>query len=73
MMMCVDYRKLNAETELDAYPMPRIDDILKNISVLDLAKGYWQVTIVEEDQHKTAFFTTKGLYQFIWTLEPSRE
>jgi len=47
--------------------MPRIADILgqvKYISTLDLAKGYWQVPVVEEDRHKTAFVTTKGLYQF---------
>ena len=43
--LCVDYRKLNAETALDAYPMPRVDDILdqvgqtKYITTLDLAKG----------------------------------
>lgn len=54
--ICVDYRKLNAETEIDAYPMPRIDDILSSIrlakqylTTLDLARGYWQVPVVEKD------------------------
>jgi len=42
----------NGETELDMYPMPRINDILD------------QVPVVEEDRQKTAFVTTKGLYQF---------
>ena len=43
--LCVDYRKLNAITELDAYPIPRFEDILdqvgqaRYISTLDLAKG----------------------------------
>ena len=47
--LCVDYRRLNAETVMDAYPMPRVDDILdqvgqaKYITTLNLAKGYWQV------------------------------
>ena len=68
--LCVDYRRLNAETMMDAYPMPRVDDILdqvgqaKYITTLDLAKGYWQVPVAEEDRHKMAFITTKGLYQF---------
>ena len=68
--ICVDYRKLNAETEIDAYPMPRIDDILdqigqaKYLSTLDLARGYWQVPVANEDRHKTAFTTPFGLYQF---------
>ena len=68
--ICVDYRKLNAVTEMDAYPMPRIDDILdqigqaKYLTTLDLARGYWQVPVAKEDQHITAFTTPFGLYQF---------
>ena len=63
----VDYKNLNAETELDAYLMPRVDDILsqtKYITTLDLAKGYWQIPVVDKDWQKTAFITSKGLYRF---------
>ena len=44
--LCVDYRRLNAMTQVDVYPMPRIDGILdqvgqaKHIATFDLAKGY---------------------------------
>ena len=68
--LCVDYRRLNAVTRVDAYPMPRMDDILdqvgqaKYITTLDLAKGYWQVPVASQDRHKTAFTTPRGLYQF---------
>ena len=69
--LCVDYRKLNQETKFDAYPMPRIEELLdeigkaKFITTLDLAKGYWQVPLAEEDREKTAFTTPNGLYQFL--------
>ena len=68
--LCVDYRKLNAQTRMDAYPMPRIEDILdwvgkaKFISTVDLTRGYWQVPLAAEDKHKTAFTSPFGLYQF---------
>ena len=68
--LCVDYRRLNAVSEMDAYPLPRINDLIdrlggaKHITTLDLSRGYWQVPVREEDQHKTAFTTPYGLFQF---------
>ncbi|XP_065426955.1 uncharacterized protein LOC135976185 [Chrysemys picta bellii] len=67
---CVDYRKLNAVTVTDAYPMPRIDDMLdvlsqaKYLSTFDLTKGYWQIPLEGEAQQKSAFITDIGLYEF---------
>lgn len=67
---CVDYRKLNAITKKDVYPLPRIDDALASFhdvryfSTLDLICGYWQVPVRKSDQEKTAFVTHNGLYEF---------
>ena len=67
---CVDYRKVNSITRKDAYPLPRVDDILdalagsKVFSTLDLISGYWQVEVAPQDCPKTAFCTTEGLFEF---------
>ena len=67
---CVDYQGLNEVSQADAYPMPRIEDILdkmgsaKFITTLDLCRGYWQIPMEKESQDKTAFVTSAGLYQF---------
>ena len=67
MRFCVDYRKLNAVTYKDAYPLPRIDHVLLGshwFSTIDLLSGYWQVGIAEKDKEKTAFTTQEGLFDF---------
>jgi transposase InsO family protein len=68
--LCVDYRKLNEKTVKDAYPLPRIQESFdalsgaRYFSTLDLASGYHQISVAPEDQHKTAFVTPFGHYEF---------
>ncbi|XP_049897830.1 uncharacterized protein LOC126388653 [Epinephelus moara] len=67
---CVDYRKLNAVTHKDAFPLPRIEETLTSLTqaewftTLDLASGYWQVEMDPQDREKTAFTTPLGLFEF---------
>ena len=68
--LCIDYRKLNAVTLNDTYQMPRVEEIIENlgdahyISTLDLTKGYYQVSVEEQDRDKTAFTTPFGKFRF---------
>ncbi|GBN45783.1 Transposon Ty3-I Gag-Pol polyprotein [Araneus ventricosus] len=49
--LCVDYRKLNAVTRPDPYPLPRMNDLFQNakqtanIATIDLKSGYHQVPL----------------------------
>ena len=69
---CIDHCKVNTVTQKDAYPLPRVDDLLDTLqlagsrllSTLDLISGYWQVEIHPGDMEKTAFCTPEGLYKF---------
>ena len=67
---CVDYRRLNAVTHKDTFPLPRIDDLLdqmqgkKVFSTLDAKRSYWQIKVREPSREKTAFVTFDGLYEF---------
>ncbi|HEY1644970.1 MAG TPA: reverse transcriptase domain-containing protein, partial [Candidatus Saccharimonadales bacterium] len=69
--VCVDYRRLNAITKADKYPLPRIDDTLNSLgkavyyTTLDLASGYWQIPMHPEDREKTAFSTRHGHWEFV--------
>jgi hypothetical protein len=70
MMMCIDYRNLNAMTVKNKYPLPRIDDLLdqlkdaKFFSKIDLRSGYNHMKIRSEDIPKTAFVTRYEQYEF---------
>lgn len=67
---CVDYRKLNAVTKTDVYPMPLIDELVQStkkncfMTSLDMRSGFWQVSVREQDKDKTAFSTPFGSYRF---------
>ena len=69
--MVIDYsRTINRFTELDAYPLPRIDEMVQEISnfsyfsTFDLKSAYHQVPIREEDRKFTAFESDGGLFEF---------
>jgi hypothetical protein len=68
---CVDYRRLNAVTVKDDFPLPRIQDCLDTVrgstlfSTFDLTSGYHQIPVKREDVPKTAFVTRYGLFEFL--------
>ena len=69
--MVIDYSQtINRFTHLDAYPLPRIDDMVSKISqygifsTVDLQSAYHQIPIKDGERHYTAFEACNGLYQF---------
>ncbi|CAM8882606.1 unnamed protein product [Rhodiola kirilowii] len=68
--MCIDYRKLNAVTRKDQFPLPFIDHMLDRLAgkpyfcFLDGFSGYNQIPIAPEDQEKTTFTYPFGTFAF---------
>ena len=69
--LVIDYSQtINRFTQLDAYPLPRIDSLVNKIakykyfSTLDLKSAYHQITIQDSDKPYTAFEACGKLYQF---------
>ena len=72
--MVIDYRKVNAKSRKDAYPVPLIEDCLnacKNadfMSIIDIKDAYHHIQMALESQGITAFVTADGLFE--WTRMP---
>ncbi|XP_052291919.1 uncharacterized protein LOC127900755 [Citrus sinensis] len=68
--VCIDYRKLNAATRKDHFPLPFIDQMLERLSghshycFLDGYSGYNQIVIAPEDQEKTTFTCPFGTFSY---------
>ncbi|KAI5448775.1 hypothetical protein NCC49_006605 [Naganishia albida] len=69
--LCVDYRKLNAITVKNRYPLPLIDESLDRLRTatwftkIDLRGAYNLIRITEGDEWKTAFRTRYGLFEYL--------
>lgn len=68
---CVDYRKLNAVTEKDSYPLPYVTNTLdqlkdaRYLSSLDVKSAFFQVPLAEESKKYSAFVVpNRGLWEF---------
>ena len=68
--MVVDYRKLNAKTVDDKFPIPNITEVLDKLgrnvyfTTLDLTSGFHQIEMEKESISKTAFNTDRGHFEF---------
>ncbi|CAA7014228.1 unnamed protein product [Microthlaspi erraticum] len=68
--MCIDYRKLNAATRKDHFPLPFIDQMLERLAnhpyycFLDGYSGFFQIPIHPDDQEKTTFTCPYGTYAY---------
>ena len=74
MRLIFDYRALNNVTIKDQFPLPKIDDVLKEFgqkqyyTALDLKSGYFHIKVHPDSRHLLAFLTKQGLYE--WNVLP---
>ena len=65
---CTDFRKVNAGTKPDSFPLPRMDDCVDRlgsavyVSKIDLLKGYWQIPLTERAKEIAAFVTPDSFF-----------
>ncbi|KAE8902919.1 hypothetical protein PF005_g11881 [Phytophthora fragariae] len=72
--LCIDYRLVNGLTKLMIYPMPLINDLLEDLDKvlwycsLDMASGFWMVSMTDRARAISAFITPFGLFE--WNRMP---
>ena len=68
--LCVDFRRLNALTKKNKYPLPIIEELLEELhgsswlTSLDLCSGFHQICMAPGEEFKTAFQTHNGHYEY---------
>ncbi len=68
----IDFRRVNALTVPDHYPLPVLSDLLQSIgpsnsvfSTIDLLSGFWQIPLDPQSRKITAFSTPSGHYEWL--------
>ena len=70
MRFCVDYRKLNAVTRKDRYPLPLLDETLARMSQakiftkLDIRQAFYRIRVHPDSEDLTTFRTRYGTYKY---------
>ena len=69
---CIDFRRLNARTKKDSYPLPRMQETMESLvraqffSTMDLKSGFWQVKMSKKSRQYTAFtIGSMGIFEFL--------
>lgn len=68
--LCVDFRRLNALTIKNKYPLSIIEELLEELqgatwfTTLDLCSGFHQIRMTEGDEYKTTFQRHSGHYEY---------
>ena len=69
---CIDFRRLNARTKKDSYPLPRMQETMESLvgarffSMMDLKSRFWQVKMSEKSRQYTAFTVgSMGIFEFL--------
>lgn len=67
---CVDYRKLNAITKKDRYPLPLIDELIQRVSKakfftrLDIRQGFHRIRMDPDSEDLTTFRSRYGTFKY---------
>ena len=68
--LCINFRRLNAQTQKDAFPLPLIHDAIDALSgskyynTVDLLSGFWKTPMEESSKQYTTFTVgTLGFFQ----------
>ena len=72
---CIDFRRLNARTKKDLYPLPHMQETTESMvgaqffSTMDLKSRFWQVKMAEKSRQYTAFTVrSMGIFEFLRML-----
>ena len=65
---CVDYQKLNDVSKFDAYPMPRVEEVIESVGSAQILETCARDTVEEKTREMTALTTPFGFNVMLFGL-----